>query len=646
MKIKNFFCATLASLLSLVACEKEPPVSGIPSLTINPAEISLTEKASTESIKLNASRDWKAVVPEDVDWIVVEPSEGKASAKDQEITISVLANAGYDRQAEVKFTIGSVSRALTVSQSGGKGSADDLVIYANDFDKVEATKTFGTGGSSWPYLDQFEGWKNEKGLGASEVTYTFSGMSVRNNSNSDSNYSDYEGSGKNNMFFGSSPYLAISNIDLKGATDIKLSFGTEKYSQDNGSIFKNEEFHIYLSSDGGKKWVEVKEYIYAGGEKEGRWNIASGTFKLTGVEKLAVAFAADVASSYRMDDVKIEITENAATTVDFSKAEEKDFGAGSNGGSGGTDEPGTGTPSSDAIYSETFASGLGDWTLNNVTMPSTLTYVWSHDATYNCAKASAYANSTNNAAESWLQSPVIDLSGVTTAYLEFEQALNYFTSLATAKEEATVQIREENGTWEVLTIPNYPTSLSWNFQFSGSIDISKYAGKKVQLAFVYKSTATKAGTWEVKNVTIQKEKEVSASFAADKTIVIDNIKTSFAADTHASLKGGFKATTEDVTIAFYQGASTTPAVEPTDMIKVYKSSSLIISSTKKMNAVRLITPGGNYCVLMTAVEPSTLKVSLDKNDNAIRIEGQSNSYNLKASEAQVRILKIEIDYAE
>jgi hypothetical protein len=44
--------------------------------------------------------------------------------------------------------------------------------------------------------------------------------------------------------------------------------------------------------------------------------------------------------------------------------------------------------------------------------------------------------------------------------------------------------------------------MGWTFTDSGAIDLSAYVGKTVQFAFRYKSTATKAGTWEIKTFTV------------------------------------------------------------------------------------------------------------------------------------------------
>ena len=157
------------------------------------------------------------------------------------------------------------------------------------------------------------------------------------------------------------------------------------------------------------------------------------------------------------------------------------------------------------IYSHSFVAGIGDYTIDNKTIDEALSYVWNFDVKYACMKASAYIEPTNYETESWLISPVIDLTSETSAYLTFEHATHFFNT-STLEDEATVWAKED-GTegWSKLTGVTYPSSQGWTFVDAGDIDITAYAGKKMQIAFVYKSTASKAGTWEVKNVVVKRE---------------------------------------------------------------------------------------------------------------------------------------------
>ena len=332
---------SLAALAVIpTACEEEDGPSGAPSIELSEGTIEFEKAGETKTVKVTATRDWKVDVPSTIDWISVDPKSGKGNGKDTDVKITVLANDGMDREASIVFTIGFEDKALTVKQAG-TGSLEDLLIYYNDFDKTAAEKTYGTSGTSWPYLDQFDGWQNATGKGAGAEKYGYNAMSARSNSNSNGNYSDYDGSGVNNLFFGSSAYFLVQDIALGGNTNIDLSFGSEKYLQDGESIFLNSEFHVYLSADAAK-WVELTDYTFAGGTTAARWNLANGTFSVpAGTQKISVCFKADVASAYRLDDVRLTVSDKAGTSLDFSKGVEMDFSSNSGGGNTGgeTKEP-------------------------------------------------------------------------------------------------------------------------------------------------------------------------------------------------------------------------------------------------------------------------------------------------------------------
>ena len=224
-------------------------------------------------------------------------------------------------------------------------SSDETAIYNNNYDKQSAVEAE----NGWPYLDKTDVWQNAAGTGAANVTYASSGASVRNNANSNGTYSDYAGSGLNNIFFGKSAYFATKNIALNGASNLTLTFGTEKYSQSLGNVFTKSEFHIWLSNDGGSKWVEFTDYTYAGDATPGRWNIATANFTVpAGTETISICIQVDAASAYRLDDLKLVESAAAGTSVDFANAVEKDFANPSGGNQGGTESDGT------AIYSNNY----------------------------------------------------------------------------------------------------------------------------------------------------------------------------------------------------------------------------------------------------------------------------------------------------
>ncbi len=327
MKIRNIFLTSLALLPVLFAssCNKnndEP--SGAPSIEINPSTLEFEMASSSQTFQVVATRSWK--VQDAPDWVAFEPKSGKAT-NGKDVKVTVLENTGLDRTAAIKVTIGFDEKTLTINQKG-TGSASGAIVYKNDFDKEVATKTYGSSNESWPYLDQFEGWKNETGSGIANVTYTSNGMSVRANSTSSSNYSDYEGSGSNNMFFGTSSYFSVQNIALSSGVNYTLTFGSERYVQNETNTFNHEEFHVYVSNDA-KKWVEL-EYAFPNGDKDGRWDQASSTFTVpAGTTTLSLYFKSDVGSAYRLDDVVLAETSVSGTAIDFSKGVELEGGSSS-----------------------------------------------------------------------------------------------------------------------------------------------------------------------------------------------------------------------------------------------------------------------------------------------------------------------------
>lgn len=142
-----------------------------------------------------------------------------------------------------------------------------------------------------------------------------------------------------------------------------------------------------------------------------------------------------------------------------------------------------------------------NWTFEDVKLPSELTYIWSwkgYQEKY-YLNASAY-KSGNLEAEAYAISPVIDLTTYKSAYFCFDHAAKFQTTI---KELCTAVVREEGSkAWTKLLIPVWPGTANWTFVNSGAMDISSFAGKKVQLGFIYKSTLAGADTWEIKNVKV------------------------------------------------------------------------------------------------------------------------------------------------
>lgn len=183
---------------------------------------------------------------------------------------------------------------------------DDMpegAIYYNTFDKEVSSETFGDDGGSWPYLDQFDGWRNEMGSGISGVSYDYEHMSVRSNQSSEGYLSTYEGSGKNNIFFSTAPnHFTIGNIAVNGR-DFKLSFGAQRYSQGGNNTFLKSNFEVRVSVDG-SVWSQALDYDFALEDDPGQWRLAELNFTMPeDASTLYIRFEALQSSVNRIDDV-------------------------------------------------------------------------------------------------------------------------------------------------------------------------------------------------------------------------------------------------------------------------------------------------------------------------------------------------------
>lgn len=171
-------------------------------------------------------------------------------------------------------------------------------------------------------------------------------------------------------------------------------------------------------------------------------------------------------------------------------------------------EDGEPAPQPQTIFSETFGSSQGNFTIQNVYLATGLSYVWTYKSPYGMV-GSAFTNNTSYESESWLISPAIDMNGYNTAYLSFDHAANklngspatYYTVWASTDY---VDGLPETATWTQLNVPNYPAGTNWTFVSSGDVDMSAYLGNtNVHIAFKYTSENGNSGSWEVKNVLIK-----------------------------------------------------------------------------------------------------------------------------------------------
>lgn len=179
------------------------------------------------------------------------------------------------------------------------------------------------------------------------------------------------------------------------------------------------------------------------------------------------------------------------------------------------------TPALDVVqepYSESFETEFGSFVLDNVNLSEGLSYVWSIDKKYKCAKASAYVNKKNLPSESWLVSPWIELSAAEVIRsLYFDHAVSkYFGNVS---EEATLWIKAEGGDWTQITsiaYPEVPQDKSFSPFETQAVSLAGYEGKKIKVGFKYVSTDEAAGTWEIRNFKVSTDVSGINEIKADK----------------------------------------------------------------------------------------------------------------------------------
>ena len=135
MKFKSFFASVLAFAAIAIACE---PVEGElkeASLKIE-GETSFTvdSKSQTVEVSILSTRDWTAT--SSAEWVMADPDQGSASDKAQKVEITVLENTSYDRTATVTFSIGTLVKKVTITQTGTAAAPDGT--KENPFDVASA----------------------------------------------------------------------------------------------------------------------------------------------------------------------------------------------------------------------------------------------------------------------------------------------------------------------------------------------------------------------------------------------------------------------------------------------------------------------------------------------------------------------------
>ena len=77
MKLEKLFVSILAAAALFVGCKETGEDSELPSLSVNPTEISVDKAGGSQTFTVKSNRDW--TVKADADWLAVNPTYGSAS---------------------------------------------------------------------------------------------------------------------------------------------------------------------------------------------------------------------------------------------------------------------------------------------------------------------------------------------------------------------------------------------------------------------------------------------------------------------------------------------------------------------------------------------------------------------------------------
>ena len=152
-------------------------------------------------------------------------------------------------------------------------------------------------------------------------------------------------------------------------------------------------------------------------------------------------------------------------------------------------------------YSQLFETDFGTYMTYDEQGPQS----WEID--YNTAKMTGYVGGSYYANTDWLISSPVALTGVNDAKLTLSYIGRYFNNI---NQEVTFWA-SPNYTWgtdpTTATWTQLPSSLSegsnWTDFLQAEVSLSQFVGQTVNVAVKYTSTDNKAGTMEIKSITIQ-----------------------------------------------------------------------------------------------------------------------------------------------
>ena len=257
MKLRHLLYAAAAVLPLLFSCEnKEKPL--LPTVTVEPAFVTLEAGASVQTVTIQAGRGW--VVYAKPDWVdAVNPESGKASETGESVTFSVKSNAGNDREGYIVFSTGLARAAFKITQKGeageltpGSGTLEDPYSVAGAL-AVAKPLTY----TSTTDYQKIEGVYIKGKISTVTQNYTYNVTNGNTYGNARFNISD-SGTAADEFICYNIYYLGNKKF-VAGQTDIKVGddvivFGNIMNFKGNTPEFESGKCYLYSlngTSEGG-----------------------------------------------------------------------------------------------------------------------------------------------------------------------------------------------------------------------------------------------------------------------------------------------------------------------------------------------------------------------------------------------------------
>lgn len=509
MKIKNIFYLAIASSLLFASCVKEEATDSFENIKLDKTFVTIDAKGTPVDLTVTATEDWKFIVTDkwpqvftfkkDENDKTIKPKYDfwgtltnlsdvdETKTKDAWVTPSVLSGKAGTTKVTLTASAFDGGREITIAMLCGTHK-QHFVVRQGNLDPVKATcKEINEGavvGASYNVsgivtkLSSYStkgGFSVNDGTSAKDVqVYKSTKESIEDFPNVEvGDYVEFSGSWSSYKNFENTTITKLEKSLAKLLTEPKT---VKKAGEDI-------EFEVAFKGNGVEPSVpaEYQSWVSILGVK-----IREGEKTKLDPNPASIATITVRVAKNELKERKGEITVDSSTsTVTYEFTQE-----------------------GDAIVKFDFNKGVEGFTIKDELHPEALAAnktVWATakygDESY--MKASGFINKKQLASESWLISPVIDLTAAKSAKLSFTHALNNLKGGKINEHIFLMAKKEADSKWTALTIPAGPTGSSYDKFDANGIDLKAFAGSKMQFAFVYKSTTACAPTWQIYNAKVE-----------------------------------------------------------------------------------------------------------------------------------------------